>query len=258
MAESGDASRPRAGLSSEALKTIAIVAMFIDHAAFLVSQSYYSPLSAIMHFLGRITGPLMFFFIAEGYAHTRNVNRYTLRLAVFAVVSYLPFMLFVNNGLPESPGGWLRLPVIYTLLLGLLALRARHEVKNPAASVCLVGLCLLASVWGDWGFMCVISVLMFDLLRGNLAGQRIGFCLLALLYGVMPLVSEVATRNVGDPVLYLTAIFVGLGMLLPMLLLGFYSGQRGRGSKWLFYIFYPAHLLLLFFLAKWLGITVSV
>ncbi len=257
MEEKREGRQAGRGLSSEALKMVAIVAMFIDHAAFLVSPNYYSPLTAAMHFVGRLTGPLMFFFISEGYRHTRNANRYTLRLAVFALVSYLPFVLYFNNGWPADGQGWLRLNVIYTLLLGLLALRARHEVKNPVAAAALVGLCLLLSVYGDWNFVGVIAILLFDMLRENRVNQRIGFCLLALLYGALPLISDLAHGFAGNPGLYLTAIGVMLGMLVPMGLLGFYNGQRGRGSKWLFYVFYPAHLLLLFLLARLLGIQVA-
>lgn len=61
MQEILDNRQEKQGLSSEALKTIAIVAMFIDHMAFLVSPDYYSPLAACMHLIGRITAPLIFF-----------------------------------------------------------------------------------------------------------------------------------------------------------------------------------------------------
>lgn len=254
-----DKGQVKKGLSSESLKIIAIVAMFIDHAAFLVRSDYYSPLAACLHFIGRITGPLMLFFITEGYHHTSNVSRYTKRLAVFALVSYFPFILFVNNGLPTSLNGWLRFNVIYTLLLGLLALRARHEVKNPVTSVCLVGLCILASVFGDWSYIGVIAILLFDLLRSSLINQRIGFSLLVLLCAIMPPLEAVLTGYAQeDELMYLTAVGISLGMLIPMFLLGRYNGQRRHGSKWLFYVFYPAHLLLLFFVARWLGITVNV
>lgn len=246
------------GLSAETLKTIAILAMVIDHAALLISADSYAPLVACMHFIGRITGPLMFFFIVEGYHHTRDAGRYTKRLALFALISYFPFVLFINNGLPTAVFGWLRFNVIYTLLLGLLALRARHEVKNPAASICLVGLCLFASIFGDWSYIGVTAILLFDLLRGSLTNQRIGFCLLALLVDVLPLLGAVLTGQAKqDARDYLLYAGISLGMLLPMLLLGRYTGQRGQGNKWLFYIFYPAHLLILFLIATWFGIVVK-
>ncbi|MEG0755691.1 MAG: TraX family protein [Oscillospiraceae bacterium] len=52
---------------------------------------------------------------------------------------------------------------------------------------------------------------------------------------------------------YLMTVAMRLGPLLPMLLLGRYNGKRGQGNKWLFYCFYPAHLLMLFFVAKLLA-----
>ena len=84
----------RPGLDGEALKLIAIFAMTVDHIAYAFVDNG-TLLAIFMHAIGRITGPVMFYLAAEGYHHTRSVPRYILRLAVFALISFLPFQLFV-------------------------------------------------------------------------------------------------------------------------------------------------------------------
>ncbi|MBP3538263.1 MAG: conjugal transfer protein TraX, partial [Oscillospiraceae bacterium] len=65
-------------LNSNAIKLIAILAMTIDHIAWAAFPGY--PKEALpldMHLVGRLTCPIMCYFIAEGYHYTRNVNKYT-------------------------------------------------------------------------------------------------------------------------------------------------------------------------------------
>jgi len=162
------------GLSGNSLKLIAIVAMFIDHAA-IAFVPLGTPLYILMRAIGRTAAPIMFFFIAEGYHHTHNINLYTLRLALFALISYLPFIYFRTGALPNA-NNFLNLNVIYTLFLGLLAVRARHEIKNTYIKWMAIALLLLVSVFGDWSFTAVLLILVFDFFRGNFKQQRILYC----------------------------------------------------------------------------------
>lgn len=57
---------------------------------------------------------------------------------------------------------------------------------------------------------------------------------------VMGMIFHIVTRNVG-------VYIYGLLGFLPLFL---YNGQKGRGLKWLFYAFYPGHMLLLYFLKQ--------
>ena len=69
------------GLNSNALKMIAIIAMTIDHIAWLVFPDYpHEVLPVILHIIGRLTCPIMCYFIAEGYHYTKNIRKYTCRL----------------------------------------------------------------------------------------------------------------------------------------------------------------------------------
>ena len=50
-----------------------------------------------MHIIGRLTCPIMCYFIAEGYYHTRNINKYTFRLFIFAVISHFAYLFALTD-----------------------------------------------------------------------------------------------------------------------------------------------------------------
>lgn len=77
-------------LTANQLKFIAIIATFIDHIA-VVLVSNQSILGQVMHTIGRITMPIMCYFIAEGYHKTRDIKKYVLRLLTFAIICHYSF-----------------------------------------------------------------------------------------------------------------------------------------------------------------------
>lgn len=145
-------------LSANAVKYYAIFAMLIDHIAWLFVDTN-SVLGCIMHLIGRTTAPIMTYFIVEGFHYTRNINKYLARLAIFAAVSWLPF-LFMEYG-TFSPfmtvdGKMYFNPaqgVIYTFFMALLALKTVHSesISKAAKVVIVIGLCLVSEI-GDWFF----------------------------------------------------------------------------------------------------------
>nr|WP_319489746.1 TraX family protein [uncultured Caproiciproducens sp.] len=250
-------------LSSNTLKLIAIAAMLIDHIAWAFVPTL-SPLGQVMHIIGRTTAPIMCYFIAEGYYHTRSVKKYALRLFVFAVISYLPFVLFETHGLPTVQT-FLTLNVIYTLFLGLLALWAWDKMENAVLRVLVViGLCILAMP-GDWMYYDVLWVLLFGIYHGDFKKQMCSFTVIALIMAAtssLPyLMMNLAVQNPATaPAVYaslkqlgITSVppvysqFFQLGVFLALPLLSLYNGKRGGGKydKWIFYIFYPTHLLII-------------
>lgn len=62
-------------LDANTVKLIAILAMTVDHMAWAVFPGYpRALLPLLMHIFGRITCPIMCYFIAEGYHYTKNIN----------------------------------------------------------------------------------------------------------------------------------------------------------------------------------------
>ena len=246
------AENAKTGVTMNVLKYIAIVAMFIDHAAHAFVPEN-TVLYVVLRFIGRITGPVMFFAASEGCRHTKNINRYMLRLALFALVSYFPFMYFDSAG-SLARLDFTELNVIYTIFLGVAAVRIRKELKNPVVKILLILGLIALSIPADWGVTGILIILTFDYFYGNFKHQAFGYSLIVLLnVGVINLIIQPVSQ-----LLYYRSIqidtatykyhIIPAGTLVPLILLYFYNRQRGSGSwfsKWFFYIFYPLHLLLL-------------
>lgn len=216
----------RIQFSGNTIKLVAIVAMVLDHVAWGFFDTY-SNVGIVFHLIGRITAPVMCFMIAEGSEKTRNVNRYTLRLLIFAFVSDAPFMFFEENVYFHN--------VMFTLLFGLLLIRCWSATDSDILKLVFTfSFCFIAMVMRtDWDFIGVLLCLTFWLFRKNPRYQWISLLILTI-------VSAFRYRT-----------FLQIGMLLSIPVIRFYSGERGKGGKfekWFFYLFYPLQFIVLGFL----------
>lgn len=188
----------------------------------------------ILFAFGGLTFPTMAYLLVEGYRHTSDFKRYALRLLVFALISVLPFMWAMH-----SPG----LNVIFTLLLGLLTLHLYDHMKNRTAFWFVFAFFIVISVIMDWSLMGVPMVLLYYVLDGKWkrviipALFPIGFALSELVVGLLffPSITQALP----------SIAFACVGCSLTIPLLAAYNGKRGRPVKYLFYIYYPGHLLIL-------------
>ncbi len=228
-------------LDRTVIKYIVIIAMLLDHIAwgFVPMQSL---LGQGLHFVGRLTGPTMAYFVVEGYLHTSDVKKYTKRLALFALISWLPFTYFEYGHLPiyhdiDGNLSFIFAPgVIYTLLLSLLALRVfDSKVLMETQKQILIFALLFLSIWGDWGIFDIVFVLIFFKYRDNEKMKWIMYSIVAAFTFFL--------SGFGIWSLFQLGVF-----MVPLLLGLLYNGKPGSRlafHKWFFYIFYPAHLLLL-------------
>ncbi|MCI5905110.1 MAG: conjugal transfer protein TraX [Oscillospiraceae bacterium] len=232
-------------LGSDVIKYIAAAAMLIDHIAWCFVDTY-SVLGQTMHIIGRMTAPIMCYFIAEGYHYTSNVKKYMLRLGIFALLSWIPFVYMETGQLPfgiTDGKPWV-LPmqgVIYTFFLGLWALIIVHNEKIPPLirGFMVFMLCAI-SIIGDWPVFAVVWILLFDRFRGDLKKQAIAFAVSSIV--MIFLIFDVMMNQA------VTEYLFQFSVLLALVPLYFYSGEKGRGgrfNKWFFYVFYPLHMLIL-------------
>ena len=235
--------KPFGGISANMLRLLAIVLMLTDHiwATFMVFGDW-------MTYIGRLAFPIFAFQLAEGFVHTSNLKKYILRLLVFALITEIPFNLFCSSS-------WVypyHQNVLFTLLLGLLAIavidKARNsEDKKSKASVLWLLLIGVVSIIGftDYGFLGVLTVIMFYLVRGYKITpllQLIGMVVIhVFLFEGQNIIFEVFNHTIEFPVQGF-AVFA----LIPIWL---YNGKKGRSNKIMqygFYAFYPVHMLVLY------------
>lgn len=221
-------------IDSYYLKWIAIISMVVDHCTWVFVPTN-SVLGCILHTIGKITGPVMFFFIAEGYHHTHNLKKYMLRLFIFSIISYFPYSFAMNNG----HGFGLNLSVISTLLVALIALTAYDKIENVILKIFVIIGLVAITFCMDWPFFGVLITLAFGIFYGNRKKQLTA-------YVVVALTKFVYMYTISDFNLYYALPFL-ISPIFICLLLSRYNGERrgGKFSKWFFYVFYPAHFILI-------------
>ncbi len=229
----------RLSLNRNQIKYIAIIAMVIDHIAWKFFPTSTAA-GQIMHFFGRLTGPIMAIMVAEGYQYTRNLKKYMTRMAIFALISWVPYSLYESGHWPTLQFG-----VIYTLFLGLVAICVWDRTSLPKAVKVLItiGLCIL-SFFGDWPIFDVLWPLFLYLRCDDPKRKWMAFSIIAFVEAALTTVMAIA---VGDP--FEELFQWGVFLVLP-LFLWCYNGEPGSRHpfhKWFFYVFYPLHLLVLYF-----------
>jgi hypothetical protein len=244
------------GINRNTLKIIACATMLVDHIGdrFIVQYENIQ-LHNLTQFIGYVAAPLFFFFIVEGYHHTRNANKYTRNLLIFAIVSYLPYIIFFFGSVNSETV--FELNIMYTLLIGLLVIRVRHEVKSLWLKIILIVLLFCVSTAGDWSYSAPLIILTFDVFYDNRKQQVFAYALIAMLRDGAIIVtllfpfmdffnSSCLTFNLHLDTL--TNIWQNLGLFIPIILILLYNGEKGKsytGSKWGFYLFYPVHITIL-------------
>lgn len=265
------APQARRSLSAAWLKAFACLFMVVDHvdSLFHVFGGVAAPdslLYSLPRFLGRLSLPVFVFLLVEGCRKTHDFSAYLKRLLLFALISQIPYTLAFGKW-----GG----NIILTFFLGALGIFCYERLGEGAAFAvrCLpaAGLAALGVLLDtDYGWIGVALPLLLYLCgegRGRqLLGLGVGLftlyflcnlwsdwspALYALLQGST--VEEVLARSAAYLPYWLSfafpfAILCTLFASAALIPLYFYSGERGRGSKWFFYWFYPAHLLALWLL----------
>ena len=214
-------------MSGLQLKLLAMVSMLTDHIGVI-----FFPDLLILRIIGRLAFPIYCFLLVEGFFFTSDRARYAWRLFLFALLSELPFDLAFYDSMWDMS----MQNVFFTLLLGLLALHAlRWGQEKCKVRTGRWKLCYAAGWIGT-----AVCVCAAQLLRTDYGG--VGVVLILVLY---------LFRNVrmwacmgGYAVMCIGAMeswcFPAFLFFLPA-----YNGERGKSSKYFFYVFYPVHLLVL-------------
>lgn len=236
-------------LDSNQLKLIAIIAMTVDHIAWAMFDGYPTALlPLVMHIIGRLTCPIMCYFIAEGYHYTRNINKYTFRLFAFAFVSHFAYIFASNDFvdfksfIPFYYGNFLnQTSVMWSLAWGLVMLRIADSKRIKSIyKVLLVILICIITLPSDWSCIAALCIMAVGTNRGDFRKQMSWMIFYVALYSLV----------------YFFAIdkaygILQMGVVLSIPVIAMYNGKRGKNPKinkfmkWFFYIFYPLHLFVI-------------
>lgn len=230
-------------MNRDEIKYIAMFTMLLNHIAhvFLTRGTLAYEL---LEDIGYFTAPVMCFFLVEGYLHTRSKLKYGGRLFFFAILSQWPYLLAFRFG---------NLNMFFTLICCFLILVVLERVDSYLLQNLLCVLLILVTVISDWS---VIAPLLTLLLAKNWEDEKrmwASYVGAAALFAVLNMLNYIYDQP-GSLTVWTVcrALFSGLGILAAgAAVLVFYNGQRAkRGqtfSKWFFYLFYPGHLIILYF-----------
>lgn len=267
VVQAGVVESERKGLSGSTLKIIAIVTMMIDHVGaallgrYIMASGYleialagdvngmiaWLQENSVLYWtfmatrmIGRIAFPIFCFLLIEGFQKTHDVKKYAMRLGLFALISEIPFDLAFNAKILE----FTYQNVFFTLFLGLLAIICydkicqRKWVNNRTGNTA-VKLLLCAMALGVFCFLA-------NLLHTDYSA--IGVICITVLYAFR---KKKPAMIAAGCVAFLWEITAPLAFI-PI---GFYNGKRGLKLKYVFYLFYPLHLLLIYLVSMCLGMA---
>ena len=205
--------------------------MIVDHIGL-----FFFPQIFALRVIGRIAFPIFAFFIAEGYFHTHSKTRYFSLLLLFAIISQVPYAFLF---------GYLRLNVLFTFVFAFVFLLLIDKIKQnkkdwvlPVVWIVTLSIfAILLTSFYSYGFLGILCVVLFYIFRNNQAIKWSLFCVLMIFMALFDAISL--------NLFTIKSCFQVFGILaLPFLLL--YNGEKGKiNLKYLFYVFYPAHLFII-------------
>ena len=200
------------------IKLLAAIFMVIDHVGVV-----FFPNVLAFRMVGRLSFPLFAWLLAQGEQHTRNVERYLLRLLVLGIISQPLYLLALQGEF---------LNILFTLVLGVGMLRlSRHwpELRYGIWATSMIAAELLKFEYGAYGLAII----------GLLSQFRSNYYWWGIWLG-LHLFLAIASSDFG--VFQLPAALAPLFLLVT-------NQQKGPTMRW-FYTFYPAHLLLIWAVAR--------
>ena len=222
-------------LTSFSLKITALVTMLIDHVGLLFFPQY-----PVFRMIGRLSFPIYCFLLSQGFIYTKNRGKYLLRLLIFGFISAVPHTLFIYSEpfwkVGQSINVMFELAAGFVVLILLDKAKKRRNSKslNAAVKLTCLTLCLFVSLaaqllnfsYGAYGILLIAGFYLFS---ENARLQCLNLFVCTFLYYLVFSVE-----------LQLYAVFV-----CPLFIC--FNGKKGKPLfKYIFYFFYPLHLLVLY------------
>lgn len=267
----------RLSLSGFQLKYIALIAMVFDHIHYFFDYTGEIPIWFAM--IGRLAAPLFLFSVIEGFIHTRNRKKYFLKIYVLAILMGLIQFGFYNFLHPlVRPDGFFpknmmlsSFAILLVALQGIAWIQEKKYLKGIPTllfPLMLPWLMLLLYLSGqdkptftlfinllnytvlpthtsisDGGTWLLLTGIAMYLCHKNLKKEVLAFVSVSLVWALIAIVlSRPSFHDLMFKYIEWMEIFAA-----PLMLC--YNGQRGKGSKYLFYVFYPTHIYLLYALS---------
>ena len=256
------------GLNSFQLKLIALVLMTFDHIYEFFSYTGNIPI--VFKWTGRIVAPIFMFLIVEGYIHTRSKNKYMLKLYVgslimsigsFIMSKYLPRAdgFIINNNIFAT----FLMMIIYMIIVDYLkkSVYEKNTIKILSSALFLIMPFVVGSAVIAIADVSNLSILQYIIPNIYLVE---GGPILVALGLIFYLTKDNLYKLIQSYIIFSISILMGSAlegsfnvkqifmenyqwmMIFSIPFFKLYNGEKGIGFKYLFYIFYPTHIFLLY------------
>lgn len=234
-------------MTGNQLKILALVTMTIDHVGVVIFPQY-----PILRIIGRLTYPIFAYMIAEGCYHTRNKARYLSLVFGLGLVCQIVFFAVLGS-LEQSI-----LSTFALAIITIFAMQAADERRDVIGAIYVLGALAIDA------FVCFALPV---LLAGTDFSIDYGFFgVLLPAFAYLPRIFAPHAPDARRRWFMLACCAVGLvlvswGMrawmggiqwfsLAAIPILASYDGKRGTWHmKYVFYIYYPFHLVIIWALA---------
>lgn len=215
-------------MSNFVLKIIALISMLCDHTGYIIFGRF-----SVMNYIGRLSFPIFAFLITEGYIHTSNLKKYFSRLLCFAVISQIPYMLFMKSLTNDFT-----LNILFTLTLGLLAITIYNKIKNKVLGFILVIIFAILAhfLHLDYGWFGIAIIFIFYIFKNKKLYMNI-------LFSISVFINYFYYFCKTSRIEY---IFIIIFCILALIPINLYNGKKGKNTKYLLYLFYPLHFIILY------------
>lgn len=213
-------------MSASFLKILACFFMLIDHIGFC-----FFPRIQILRIIGRLAFPIFAYQMAVGFKLTSNRKKYFFRIVLFALISQIPYTIFRD----VSGYSNFSLNIGFTFIIAFVALLFAELAKKEnflyiLLIIPLLPLAFVLNVDYKWyGVLLIVLFYLFDI-KNVKEFPWLLFSLIIISF------AYVALNNSSGSQYY---------AMLSLIILAFSNGKKGFNLKYLFYAFYPLHMLIL-------------
>ena len=250
------------------LKLLAVAAMIMNHISIGWADILPFWLLVPLFAIGGLTYTVMAFFVVEGYRHTSNLGKYIGRLLLFGTIAqaFHPMVLGVTAMLP---GPFLN--IMFSISLALVVLYLYDTIKNRFVFWLLFIVACFVSLFMDLPIISVLVPLLYHSIKKESKRRTTPGVVMGayyLIFGAFAALPVILLRAVGlehevQNLVYMTGIPVyimlatptfAIGSFIGAILIRNFNGERGKRSKWLFYVAYPMHLAIIALIGVALGV----
>lgn len=265
------------GLTGFDIKFLALVFMLLDHIHYFFQFTGKVPV--LFSWIGRLAGGLFLFTMVEGYTHTSNRKKYFSRIYLMSVfMAIIKSLMVIFPALQRGDGFYAENSIFSTFVILIIIFKGIDYIKGKkflkgiglvlspfiinyaiififqllvvpffsmdmANNIYLIVTSFIPSPFMvEGGLFLIITGILLYMFRENRKLQFIS-------YGIFTL-----AWMIGIPLIFIRPISLKLMFtnyyewmsVFALIFMFLYNGEKGKSMKRLFYIFYPAHVYILY------------